>query len=186
MYATHMNRIFKRTFLWPGAISHDRERCQFLFCSMKNPLLYQAARPECGREVRERSLMGPQIVWNRSTRRAGARGGARVGRPRWAEDFDNHRRIFDGGPSTRLRTGDALQAAAAVRAVFDVDVEDPFEQPGPTQARRRALRVIACGAVACSGGLGTISRRSFAFGASTPWKRIRCKRGRGTRRPGAA
>jgi pyruvate dehydrogenase E2 component (dihydrolipoamide acetyltransferase) len=29
--------------------------------------------------------------------------------------------------------------------VFDVDVEDPFEQPGPTQARRRALRVIACG-----------------------------------------
>src|SRR5262245_32877637 len=61
------------------------------------------------------------------------------------EDFDNHRRIFDGGPSTRLRTGDDLQAAAAVRAVFDVDVEDPFEQPGPTQARRRALRVIACG-----------------------------------------
>ena len=34
-----------------------------------------------------------------------------------------------------------VQAAAAVRAVFDVDVEDPFEQPGPTQARRR---VIAC------------------------------------------
>src|SRR4030095_6969247 len=63
-------------------------------------------------------------------------------------------------------------------AVFDVDVEDPFEQPGPTQARRR---VIACGRVAYSGGLGTISRRSFAFGASTPWKRIRCKRGRGTR-----
>ena len=26
---------------------------------------------------------GPQIVWNRSTRRAGARGGARVGKPRW-------------------------------------------------------------------------------------------------------
>ena len=51
-----------------------------------------------------------------------------------SKDFDNHRRIFDGG--------DALQAAAAVRAVFDVDVEDPFEQPGPTQARRR---VIACG-----------------------------------------
>ena len=40
------------------------------------------------------------------------------------EDFDNHRRIFDGG--------DDLQAAAAVQAVFDVDVEDPFEQPAPT------------------------------------------------------
>ena len=53
------------------------------------------------------------------------------------EDFDNHRRIFDGG--------DDLQAAAAVRAV--VDVEDPFEQSGPTHARRRTLRlrVIACG-----------------------------------------
>ena len=39
-----------------------------------------------------------------------------------AEDLDDHRRIFDGG--------DDLQSAAAVRAVFDVDVEDPFEQPG--------------------------------------------------------
>jgi hypothetical protein len=68
---------------------------------------------------------------------AGAGRQAQVG-----EDFDDHQRIFDGGPSTRLRTGDDLQPAAAVRAVFDVDVEDPFEQPGPTQARRR---VIACG-----------------------------------------
>ena len=50
------------------------------------------------------------------------------------ENFDDHRRIFDGG--------DDLQAAAAVRPMFNVDVEDPFEQPGPTQARRR---VIACG-----------------------------------------
>ena len=36
-----------------------------------------------------------------------------------------------------------FKAAAAVRAVIDVDVEDPFEQPGPTRARRRALRVRA-------------------------------------------
>src|SRR5262245_39776524 len=62
------------------------------------------------------------------------------------EDFDNHRRIFDGGPSTRLRTGDDLQGAAAVGAVFDVDVEDPFEQPGPTQERCFSL------------GTGVISR----------------------------
>jgi hypothetical protein len=33
------------------------------------------------------------------------------------ENFGNHRRIFDGG--------DDLQAAAAVRAVLDI--EDPFE-----------------------------------------------------------
>jgi len=34
-------------------------------------------------------------------------------------DSDNHWRIFDGG--------DDLQAAATVRAVFDVNIEDPFE-----------------------------------------------------------
>jgi hypothetical protein len=35
-----------------------------------------------------------------------------------AEDLDNHRRIFDGG--------DDLQGAAAVGAVFHVDIEDSF------------------------------------------------------------
>ena len=97
------------------------------------------------------------------------------------EDFDNHRRIFDGpeprrrgGPSTRLRTGDDLQAAGAVGAVLDVDVEDPFEQPGPTQARRRALRVSGSlgDSVARSGGAETILLRNLALGASTPWKRV--------------
>jgi len=39
------------------------------------------------------------------------------------EDFDNHRRIIDGG--------DNLQGTAAVGTVFHVDVEDAFEQPGP-------------------------------------------------------
>jgi hypothetical protein len=36
------------------------------------------------------------------------------------EGLDDHRRIFDGA--------DDLQSAAAVRAAFDVDVEDLFEQ----------------------------------------------------------
>jgi hypothetical protein len=35
------------------------------------------------------------------------------------EDFDNHRRIIDGG--------DNLQGTAAVGTVFHVDVEDVFE-----------------------------------------------------------
>ena len=43
-----------------------------------------------------------------------------------AEDFGDHRRIFD--------RGNDLQAAAAVRAVFDV--ENPFEQRGTADARR--------------------------------------------------
>ena len=77
----------------------------------------------------------PQIVWNRSTRRAGARGGARVGRPRWLRIL-----MITGGSSMaalRGQDGDDLQGAAAVGAVFNVDVEDPFEQPGPAHARRR-------------------------------------------------
>jgi hypothetical protein len=50
-----------------------------------------------------------------------------------AEDLDDYRRIFDAG--------DDLQGAAAVGAVFHVDIEDPFEQSGPADARRRALTV---------------------------------------------
>ena len=77
-----------------------------------------------------------------------------------------------------------FKAAAAVRAVFNVDVEDPFEQPGPTHARRRTLRVRVI-----ARGLGCLLYRTGndftaqlrVGGASTPWKRIRCKRGRGTR-----
>jgi len=33
--------------------------------------------------LRWQAIFGCQIVWNRSTRRAGARGGARVGSPKW-------------------------------------------------------------------------------------------------------
>jgi hypothetical protein len=50
-----------------------------------------------------------------------------------AEDLVDHWRIFN--------RGDNLQGAAAVRAGFDVDVEDSFEQLGPAHARRHALPV---------------------------------------------
>jgi len=74
-----------------------------------------------------------------------------------AEDFDNHRRMLD--------SGDDLQAAAAVRAVFNIDVEDPFEQPGPTHARRRTLRVrvIACGLAYSLWRTGNDFTRNFAL-----------------------
>ena len=71
----------------------------------------------------------PQIVWNRSNRCAGGAWRGAGGQAQMGEDFDNHRRIFDACPEPRRRGGDDLQAAAAVRAVFDVDVEDPFEWP---------------------------------------------------------
>jgi hypothetical protein len=48
-----MDRIFKPLFSMTGATSQDRERCQFLFWLMKNPMFYRAARPESGREARE-------------------------------------------------------------------------------------------------------------------------------------
>src|SRR5262245_37937979 len=40
----------------PGAISQPRQSCQFLFCLMKNPLLYRSARAECSRQASERFL----------------------------------------------------------------------------------------------------------------------------------
>ena len=51
-----MDRIFKPPVSVTGAISQDRESCQFPSWLMKTPLLYQAARPESGRDARERSL----------------------------------------------------------------------------------------------------------------------------------
>src|SRR5262245_52985055 len=74
------------------------------FCLMKNPLLcrsdsageqsggaqevpYGAVRSNLERAAPSacvgKRFRFVQIVWNRSTRRAGERGGARVGRPRW-------------------------------------------------------------------------------------------------------
>jgi len=84
-----------------------------------------------------------------------------------AENFDNHRRIFDGG--------DDLQGAAAVGAAFHVDIEDPFEQPGPAHAWYLSLTlgVIGWGL----GGTLCRSRNDFTaqlgVGASTPWARSR-------------
>jgi len=54
-----MDRIFKRPFLWPGAIPQDREGCQFLFCLTKIPPFYRSAQPESSREARERFLRAP-------------------------------------------------------------------------------------------------------------------------------
>src|SRR5215510_16042075 len=83
-----------------GAISQPRQSCQFLFCLMKNPLLYRSAWPENS----ERFLM-----------------------------------------------------KAARGAVLQVDVEDPFEQSGPTHARCLPLRVSVLaeglGGALCGAGL---------------------------------
>ena len=45
--------------------------------------------------LRWQAVSAPQIVWNRSTRRAGARGDGAGWQAQMAEDLDDHRRIFD-------------------------------------------------------------------------------------------
>ena len=79
-------------------------------------------------------FFGFQIVRNKSTRRAAERGGARVGRPRWVSIL-----TMSGGFSIAAIIFKA--PTAAVGAVLQVDVEDPFEQSGPTHARCLPLRV---------------------------------------------
>src|SRR5215831_5192664 len=86
-----------------GAISQDWESCQFPFVldekSANVPIGSAGERREArtgslwrrsvelrvSRAVglRWQAVFGCHIVWNRSTRRAGARGGARDDRPRW-------------------------------------------------------------------------------------------------------
>ncbi len=48
------------------------------------------------------------------------------------EDLGNHGGIYDGG--------DDLQGPAALGTLLDVDVEHPFEQPGPAHAGWRRGR----------------------------------------------
>jgi len=77
------------------------------------------------------------------------------------EDAHDDSPIFNGG--------DDLHAPATVRAVFDGDVKDPLEQTRPTQARRRARRVL-CSMIACT--VRPRHDRGTQFGSGreiTPW-----------------
>src|SRR5215510_7755223 len=62
-----------------AAISQDRQRCQFLFCLMKNPLLCRSARSESSREASERFLMETLgRTQSERRRRLGLAGGFRL------------------------------------------------------------------------------------------------------------
>jgi hypothetical protein len=52
-----------------------------------------------------------------------------------AEDFANNNCLFN--------RGDDLQSATAVGAVFDVDVEDPFEEPDDCAGKRAGAAIKA-------------------------------------------
>src|SRR5215468_1839186 len=102
-----------------GAISQPRQSCQFLFCLMKNPLLYRSAWPESSREASERFLM-ETLGRTQSERRLrlALAGGFRLLRSSGIDRLDAPahaagRGIIDGG--------DNLQGTAAVATVFHVD-----------------------------------------------------------------
>jgi len=85
-----------------------------VFLFDENPDVARPARAASGRRRAKcadpaarvgNRFSAPQIVWNKSNRYKGAWWGA-GGQAQMGEDFDNHRRIFDGGPSTGLTTGD--------------------------------------------------------------------------------
>jgi len=77
-----------------------------------------------------------------------------------AENLLNHRRIFDGGPSTGLRIGDDLQLAATVGAVFHVKVEDPFQQSRPAYAAGARFALASWLEVSAARSGGAEHRRS--------------------------
>ena len=75
------------------------------------------------------------------------------------EELLYHRRFENGR--------DDLELTAAVRAMLKVDLEYPFEQPGPADARRRpcvqpdSVAVSSDSPVTSSGAWGTPSAHSF-------------------------
>src|SRR5215472_13775077 len=112
--------------------AQDRERCQFPFVLDEKPTFVPlrlgpravgrcakgAARSNSERAAPSACVVkrfsAAHIVWNKSTRRADARGGARVGRPQWLRIL-----TITGGSSMaalrrRLRTSDDLQGASGV------------------------------------------------------------------------
>ncbi len=67
-----------------------------------------------------------------------------------SEDLGDHGGVFDGG--------DDLQRAAGVRALFNIDIEHPFEQPCPADAEWRPVvgwvAVNLCGVIGIDRDVG--------------------------------
>jgi hypothetical protein len=102
---------------------------------MKIPMLLRSARAAQRSEAREVCRITPLARTQSERRRRlalatgfrllrlsginriaaqGSVAGRAGGQAQMAEDYDNHRRIFDGGPSTKLRTGPSTKAQAMI------------------------------------------------------------------------
>ncbi len=116
-----------------------------------------------------------EAVWKNASMRAGARGGARVGKPRCVRIL-----MMTAGSSMAARMvkgpphwGQVVRSMAKTRLsnwaqLLRARVEAAGDSPSSLEE-----------AVARSASPGTIWERRAALGASTPWKRRRWSRGRG-------
>ncbi|MGH9875550.1 MAG: hypothetical protein ACRD9S_24095 [Pyrinomonadaceae bacterium] len=75
---------------------------------------------------------------------------------------------FAGGGARMGGVGIVALARRLLVAVFQVDIEDPFEQPSPADVRRGGGRDFSTGSgvvvVGSVEALGTMAERSFAWG----------------------
>ena len=99
--------------------------------------------------------LGSQFIWNRSTRRAGERGGPRLRRSSWARDSDHHRRI--------LNSGDDLQCAGAFRAATMLPIASAIAVSVIAEPNRSTF--FSNGSAKCSSGvmLGLTIRTSASL-----------------------
>ena len=116
-----------------------------------------------------------QAAWNRSTHRAGEHGGARSGRPRCVRILTT----TAGSSMAEMIFRRPPQFGQCSISKTRLSKRAQLMRAGVPWACRAACALVLC-------ALGTTAARNLALGASTPWKRIRCKRGRSTSGQGAA
>lgn len=84
-------------------------------------------RPSAAIGAAREVVSNTQAAWNSPSRRAGERGGARVGKPRWARI----RTITRGSTMAAMR----FTAPPQFRAMVDIHIEDPLQKARPIHVR---------------------------------------------------
>ena len=116
-----------------------------------------------------------QAVCKRLRARAGERGRARVGKPRWARLLT----ITAGSSMAAMSVKGLPQCGQAAMSISNTRLSNWAQLMRARVAGGDALGSVE-GAGTWSGSPGTIWDLRAALGASMPWKRMRWSRGRGT------
>ncbi len=141
---------------------NPRRAIQRLSCSHSAPLRERKPSPPIG-SGQNQSGIATHAACNRSTRRAGARGGGCAANPR----------------CVRIRSITAGSSIAAMTFSLPPHCSQRSRSRSKTRFRSRAhvmrtrapcacAQSPACPVVVCAGGVGTIAARSLALGASAP------------------